>query len=72
MRKSLSVTMPEFAVGKEDVKFRVRTGKGVLGELQISKGSLVWFPPKAKRGRKVIWEQFVRFAEENGVPAEAR
>lgn len=72
MKKAVSVIMPEFPVGKVDVRFRVKSGKDFMGELQISQGSLVLFPNKAKRGRKVSWEQFVAFAKENGVLAEKR
>ncbi len=72
MKKSVSVIMPEFPVGKVDVRFRVKSGKTFMGELQISQGSLVLFPKNARRGRKVSWEQFVAFAKEHGIQAEER
>ena len=45
-------------LGKTDVDFVVNNDAGRLGTLRISKGALVWFPRRTKKGHKVEWEMF--------------
>lgn len=54
------MTIPQgIEVGRVDVTFDIRTGKKLLGTLQVSKGSLDWRP--ARRSANVCsvsWEDF--------------
>jgi hypothetical protein len=45
-------------LGKTDVDFVVNSDAGRLGTLRVSKGALVWFPNRTKKGHKVEWEMF--------------
>jgi hypothetical protein len=49
---------PHRELGKTDVDFVVSNGGGRLGTLRVSKGALVWFPKRTKKGHKVEWEMF--------------
>ena len=40
------------------VKFIVKSDRRQFGTLDISKGSLGWKPPKAKKSLKMSWEEF--------------
>ena len=44
-RKTVEMTLPkDLIVGLSDARFRVSNDDGIIGELQVSKGSVVWFP----------------------------
>jgi hypothetical protein len=47
-----------------DVVFEIRSDDEKLGELRISKGSIDWYPAKAKIPVKLTWEQFDRLMSE--------
>jgi hypothetical protein len=44
----------------------VNKGGAVLGRLEVSKGSVVWFPKGRKYGRKLAWADFGKLIEEHG------
>ena len=48
----VSFEVPQRPLGRADVKFRVKRDKMVLGTLEISKGSVVWFPKSTSYGCK--------------------
>ncbi len=45
-------------VGNVDVEFEVRTGKKLLGRVQVSKGGIDWTPVNGRKPRKASWEEF--------------
>ena len=68
----VNVTMPTASLGRSDVTFSVHTGEEKLGELRISKGSLVWFPINTKKGYRLSWSKLADLMTENGVKCEKR
>ena len=50
----------------------IKPGEKKLGELRISKGSLVWFPINTKKGYRLSWSKLADLMTENGVKCEKR
>ena len=55
-----------------DVKFKVRRDGKLFGTLEISKGSIVWYPAGKKFGRKMNWRKFSKMMEDNATRFETR
>lgn len=71
--KTLELTLPAgMILGMADARFRVRDDDGVIGELQVSKGSVVWFTKAAKKGYRLRWEKFDRLMCEKGTKCRNR
>lgn len=71
--KTLELTLPKgMTLGMSDACFRVRNDDGVIGELQVSKGSVVWFPRDAKKGYRMPWARFDSLMCERGTKCENR
>jgi len=49
----VSFTVPERALGKADLEFRVKRDGKVLGRLKVSNGTIVWVPKDASYGYKM-------------------
>ena len=49
--KTIEMTLPACPIGISDACFRVKDKDGIIGELQVSKGAVVWFP------KVVLWER---------------
>ena len=64
--------IPERALGRSDITFTVKRDGAKLGELQVSNGSVVWFPRNARRGYKLRWAAFDKLMQEHGRRAEER
>ena len=58
MKHDVQFTIPWRELGKADVVFEVWGDDEKLGELRVSKGSLVWYPKKNTYGNKISWSQF--------------
>lgn len=72
-KKTLELTLPKnLTIGMSDACFRVKDDDGMIGELQVSKGSLVWFPRDAKKGYRLTWRQFDSLACNKGNQCESR
>lgn len=72
-KKTLELTLPKnLTIGMSDACFRVKDDDGMIGELQVSKGSLVWFPRDAKKGYRLPWWRFNDLACEYGRQCESR
>ncbi|MGC8541941.1 MAG: hypothetical protein ACP5QA_15130 [Phycisphaerae bacterium] len=61
MDHSVKFSIPERDLGKADIEFTVNANGKKLGELHISRGSLVWFPSGNSYGHKASWEDFDKF-----------
>ncbi len=70
MKHKVEFTVPFRALGKSDIEFHVWGDDEKLGVLQISKGSLVWYPKGPSHGHKITWEQFDKAMRE--YPKEER
>ena len=58
-RKTVGLTLPkEITIGLSKAKFVVQDGCMKVGELQVSQGSIVWFPRFGKLGYKMDWDKF--------------
>jgi adenylate cyclase class IV len=64
--------MPQRALERSDVIFRVREDGELLGTLTVSKGSVVWFPKKSHYGHKVGWSKFDALMREHVTRFEKR
>lgn len=49
--------LPTKDLGKADVHFLVKRNRVVLGKLEVSRGSIVWYPKGSKYGHKIRWRQ---------------
>ena len=71
--KTVEMELPKgLTIGLSDACFRVRDDDGMIGELQVSKGSVVWFPADAKKGYKLGWFSFDNLMKKAGVKCEKR
>lgn len=51
-------SIPERNLGKSDIEFKVWSDGELFGTLEISKGSLVWYPKGTQYGYKRGWGKF--------------
>jgi hypothetical protein len=58
MKHDVKFQIPWRQLGKSDVVFEVWADDEKLGRLEVSKGSLVWFPRNNTYGHKILWSQF--------------
>ena len=66
-RKTVGLTLlKEITIGLSKAKFVVQDDCMKVGELQVSQGSIVWFPRFGKRGYKMDWDVFGRSMKDNG------
>lgn len=62
----VSFTVPERALGKADLEFRVKRDGKVLGRLKVSNGTIVWVPKDTTYGYKMGWADFDAYMQEHG------
>ena len=63
---------PATALGKADVTFQVKRDGSVHGTLEVSNGSVVWFPKGTTYGLKVGWDKFGEIMLDNATRFERR
>ncbi|MEX1185610.1 MAG: hypothetical protein WEA80_03390 [Gemmatimonadaceae bacterium] len=71
-KHDVSFSIPQRALGKADVKFQVKRDGSVHGTLEVSNGSLVWFPKGTTYGLKMSWVKFDRIMQDNATRLERR
>ncbi|QEG43845.1 hypothetical protein [Roseimaritima ulvae] len=71
-KHDVSVDMPPRPLKREDVIFTVKRDGAMLGTLEVSNGSLVWFPAGASSGCKMSWLNFDRLMQDNAAAKEKR
>lgn len=71
-KHDVSVDMPPRPLKREDVIFTVKRDGTTLGTLNVSNGSLVWFPAGASTGYKMSWLKFDRLMQDNAAAKEKR
>lgn len=62
----VTFTLPERALGKSDVEFRIKRDGEVFGTLKVSNGSVVWVQKNATYGYKMGWKDFDALMSEKG------
>ena len=58
MQHEVSFDLPTRDLGKSDVHFTIMGDGAMLGKLEVSKGTLVWYPSGTTYGHKINWSQF--------------
>ena len=67
VRKTVGLTLSkEITIGLSKARFVVQDDCMKIGELQVSQGSVVWFPKFGKLGYKVSWERFDDIMQDKG------
>ncbi len=61
----VKMTLPPREIKRADASFAVERDGKKFGTLEISNGSIVWFPPYTKHGLKMGWKKFNDLMEEN-------
>jgi hypothetical protein len=56
----IEISQPPKSILHSDVTFSVYSDDVLLGELRISKGSIDWRPPHARKAVQRRWERFAR------------
>ncbi len=57
MQHHVTFSSPERDLGKGDVHFEVKIDGKAFGKLEVSKGSLVWYPTDMTLGHKASWSE---------------
>lgn len=66
------MSLPPREIKRADASFAVERDGKKFGTLEISNGTLVWFPPYTKHGLKMGWEKFSRLMDEHATRIEKR
>ena len=64
MQHTVTFSVPERELGKTDITFDVRGNGDVIGRLEVSKGSIVWYPKNNTYGHKITWAKFGKLMED--------
>ena len=64
--------LPPREIKRADAQFVVKRNGRTYGTLEISNGSLVWFPANTTNGYKMGWEKFHRLMREEATRYEVR
>jgi len=65
-------TIPPRNLGKADVSFSIKEDGKKLGQLNVSNGSVVWFPNGNTYGHKLPWSALAAFMVAQGARSERR
>lgn len=66
------MTTPPREVKRADVSFQIERDGKLFGTLEISNGSVVWYPAGTTYGSKVGWRKFHEIMEDNATRFESR
>jgi hypothetical protein len=72
MAHKVTVDMPPRPLQRQDVTFKVRRDDKLLGTLEISNGSVVWFPRGTSYGCKIGWNKFDEMMQSQATRFEKR
>jgi len=66
-KHEIRLTFPSHEVVNNDVTIKVKSDDALLGRIEISKGSIDWWPANnSKTHYKMTWENFQMLMEQNG------
>lgn len=71
-KHDVSFNIPQRPLGKADVKFQVKRDGAAHGTLEVSNGSVVWFPKGTTYGLKVGRMKFEQIVRDNATRFERR
>ena len=55
MKHQVMFDLPTRELGKADVHFEVKQNRDAFGKLEVSRGSIVWYPRGKTYGHKLAW-----------------
>jgi len=58
VRHAVEMRQPPEQILNRDVEFVIRENGRKLGELHVSKGSIVWIPSNGRYKRRMRWSKF--------------
>jgi hypothetical protein len=61
----VTFTIPERALGKADLEFKVKRDGDMVGCLKVSNGTIVWVPKNAQYGYRLGWVTFDELMREH-------
>ena len=64
--------LPPREIKRADVSFRVRRDGKMFGTLEVSNGSVVWYPACTSYGQKTGWKKFHEMMEKSATRFEHR
>lgn len=68
----MKVKMLKSDVTREDVTFTIREDGEKVGDLEVSRGAIVWYGNRDRVGRKMRWRKFDAIMQEHGYRRERR
>ena len=71
-KHKVTMTLPPREIKRADASFAVKRDGKLYGTLEISNGSLVWYPSGTTYGSKMSWKKFHELMEENATRVEKR
>ncbi len=71
-KHEVAFDVPKRPLGRADIEFTVKADGGVIGTLNVSNGSLVWFPKGTSYGCKIGWSKFDKIMKEHATRQEKR
>ena len=72
MAHNVSFSVPSRSLGRANVEFQVWEDGEMHGTLQVSKGTLVWFPSKTRYGYRMGWGRFHDIMVKNATSFEKK
>jgi len=72
MSHKVVMKLPPREIKRADVEFAVEQNGRKLGTLEVSNGSLVWFPAYTTYGQKIGWQKFHELMEQKATRIEKR
>lgn len=72
MAHKVVMTLPPREIKRADAVFDVERDGKKFGTLEVSNGSLVWFPAHTTYGQKVAWKKFDELMEQHATRVEKR
>ena len=57
MAHYVTFDLPKRELGKSDVRFTVKQDGQEFGELEVSRGAVVWYPKGLQYGHKLSWSE---------------
>ena len=71
-RHKVVMKIPPKEIKRADVSFTVHRDGETFGTLEISNGSIVWFPAGTSNGCRMRWERFDELMEKYAAGVEKR
>lgn len=72
VKHRVQMHLPPREIKRADATFKVKRDGKLLGTLEISNGSIVWYPSGTTYGSKITWLKFDKMMEENASRVEMR